>query len=197
MIGQNAKVQHIRVGKQYPASFLYVRSLRARRVAIESGYLSFGKEPRTSNLSQASPLVMRESLGREDIQGTAIPVIQRCFKRWQVITQALSAGTRCGHDDIVPCKNSIQRFHLMSIKTGYPKRLESCLKDRVQSFVQLAKDRSPHGNVLHVNQLSPVVARASKVTKKSSSVHQGLPHSLAKQCALLLSRLVIRKTLPF
>ncbi|MBA7608282.1 hypothetical protein ES703_15459 [subsurface metagenome] len=74
---------------------------------------------------QSTQLVLRQRLGREEIDGAASRVCQERLGNRDVVTEGLPTGAGRGHHDVLPRAYLVDRFRLMCIKRKKPLSLQA------------------------------------------------------------------------
>ena len=122
MVGEDADVQHVRVGEDEVGAVADGAALLARRVAVVD---RVAQEARPQ-LGQLSRLVLGERLGRIEIQGARASVGGERVEHRQVERERLAAR-RAGRDDRVPLARGGVCLGLVRVEllhAAFPQRVE-------------------------------------------------------------------------
>ena len=122
-------------------------------------------------MPETAQLILGQSFGGKEINGTAVFIMHKRVESGQVIAQGLATGTRRGYYHILPGEDGVQRFCLVAVKAGYAQRLQTCLKAWMDGVVECLEDRALVRNPFNVDNLLAVIGQAEKVVQKYSGIH--------------------------
>ncbi len=111
VVGQDADVQHVRVGEDEVAAAADRRPLLARRVAVVDRLAQPGRAQR----AQLARLVLGQRLGRVEVEGAALGVAGDAVEHRQVEGEALARGGAAG-DHQVGDGRRLQRLALVRVE---------------------------------------------------------------------------------
>ena len=130
VVGQNAQVEHIRVGQHHLRPLLDLPPSVGRGITVED--IGTHRNLVATHLSEAAQLVLRQGLRRSQVQRPAGGVCKHRFKDGQQIAEALPAGRTRGHNDMAALPHGVNRLRLVPVE-----RMDTApLKRRLQPLVQ-------------------------------------------------------------
>ena len=115
MVRQDSGVQHVRIGEDYVPAFADRFARVAGRIAVV-GKNSEAVIQTRSQIVQFGQLVLRQRLGREQVQRARIGIFQNGVQDWQVVAQRLARGRRRHHHEILARPRHLRRGSLMRVK---------------------------------------------------------------------------------
>ncbi len=101
---------------------------------------------------QLGKLVLRQSLGGEEIQRARVRVFEHCIENWQVVAESLARGRRGHHDRIAPGVNGCHSGGLMAIEFANTFLTVDCGKLRTNPIRHRRKLRLPRRDMAHGGQ---------------------------------------------
>ncbi len=143
VVGQDADVQHVRVGEDEVAAAADRGALFARRVAVVDRLAQAGRAQR----AQLARLVLGQRLGRIEVEGAALGVAGDPVEHRQVEGEALARGGAAG-DHQVRGGSRLQRLTLVRVEALDPGPLQRL----GEAGVERARQR-------HRPRLAPLLAR--------------------------------------
>ena len=170
VMGQDAGMQHIRVGHHDVACLPHGAAGRGGRIPVVC--ISFDINTHAfDHVIQLADLVGGQGLCRKQIERPGVLILQDGGKHGQVIAHRL-AGSRGRHDGhVFPAGNGFQAFRLVGIKAVDPPLCQHGNEPGIQvvreggSLCRPGRDNLPPGDILHELVVPPELLR------KLSHVH--------------------------
>ena len=164
VVGQDAGVEHIRVGHHDMPRLAYGLAGGAGGVAI----VGVGLDAHAhlfDQLVQFADLVGRKRLGGEEIQRTGILVLQNGGQHGQVVAHGFAGGRGGDHHHITPGENFLHRMGLMAVQLVDATLLQHGQKTLVQPFRvgsvlrRAGRNDLPPHHVFHKHGIPPKLIR--------------------------------------
>ncbi len=168
MIGQDAGVQHVRVGQQHAGRLADAAAGALRRIAVVGGRQRVDDAvagPFDERLPLAE-LILRQRLGRVEIERPGQRIARQRFEHRRVEAQRLAAGRGGGDHHVLPRERRVDRLRLMRVEPLGPGRGQRPAHGRAELDLQLAVARRPDGDGLRMDQLPRVVAPAAQLVQE-------------------------------
>ena len=142
VVGQDRRVEHVRVGDHDLAGRSDGRSDRRRGVPVVggSGHAQV-RGPR--ELGELGHLVLAEGLGGEQEQRSCGRVVGQCLERRQGVAQRLARRGRGHHDDVLAGADGLDRGRLVDVQLGDPAAGQAAHDPRVEPVGQGSRQRRP------------------------------------------------------
>jgi hypothetical protein len=121
---------------------------------------------------EGAELVLRERLGRIEIQRARVGVVQDLLDDRDVVAEGLSARRARHHDDVPAGAGVLDRRGLVEVELFDPLFLKDPLEAFVRLWVQKTELRFPFGEALRVRELPRVEVRRAKVREKLIDFHE-------------------------
>ena len=122
VIGQDAEMEHVRVGHHDVGASPDGRSVLAGRVAVEDRVSE--PAPVRHELGQLLLLVLRQRLGRVDVQRAGRTVAQKRLEHGQVVAHALAAGRGSRDYDVTAIAQGADSGCLVCVEAANTQRLK-------------------------------------------------------------------------
>ena len=173
VVGQDADVQHVRVGEDEVAAAADRRPLLARGVAVVDRLA----QPRRAQRRQLARLVLGQRLGRVEVEGAALGVAGDPVEHRQVEGEALARGGAAG-DHQVRGGGGLQRLALVRVEAldpAAPQRLDEAGVERARQRRPAAPPAPPRSSRRRCGRRGGRGrSRSPKVSREGSSPSGGL-----------------------
>ena len=134
MLGQDAGVQHVRIGEDDACRVADLGALSGRGVAIVGGAggqrsrrvyalcsaFSLQCVQRADHLMQLGQLILCQRLGGEQVESTRAWVCQQAIEHGQIVAEGLAAGRGCGDCDVLSAQSGLDGCCLMGVERLNP-----------------------------------------------------------------------------
>ena len=173
VVGQDALVQHVRVGDHDVAAGADGPPRRLGRVAVEGEGLDVGAQVGDQAV-HLQHLVLAQGLGRKQVQGPGLGLAQDGVQHRQVVAEGLAAGRRRGHHQGTAGQGQAHRLGLVAVQLLDAARGQHRRQPRIELRRQvgvarrLRRQHFPAGDVAQ----EPVVRL--ELVKQLGEVHAGL-----------------------
>ena len=140
MVRQDARVHHVRVAEHEVRARANRPARVLRRVAVVGEHADLLAEPRRDRLAhrlQLGELILRERLGRKQIQRAARRILQDRIEHRRVVAERLARRGRRDHDDVPAGERVLDRLGLVRVE------LRDAARRRARAS---AAGRAPPGN---------------------------------------------------
>ena len=120
MVGQNAQVQHFRVGDEHRGRIVaYLAPEMIAGVAVVQGGAGTGVlRPMGGQSLEGGPLVLGQGLEREQIQPPGVPILKIALQNGEIIDQGFAAGRGGGDHHVAPGPDQIGGPGLVAVQGG-------------------------------------------------------------------------------
>jgi hypothetical protein len=115
MVGEDAGVEHVRIGDDDVAGLADGAACGGRSIAVVGERLDVGPDL-LDQAVQLGLLVLGERLGREEVEGAGVRVFEDGVEDRQVVAEGLAAGGGRDHDDVAASHRVLDCLGLVGIE---------------------------------------------------------------------------------
>jgi hypothetical protein len=156
---QDAGVQHVRVGDDHAAAVPHGPPRVRRGVAIV-GVRGHAHARRLGQSVELGHLVVRQGLGREEIQRPGRGLGEQRREHGQVVHERLAAGRGRGHDDVLPPQHGGHRQRLVRVQRLHAAAAQGLDQGRGHALGERPEVGGPHGLVVARDERQPALGVA-------------------------------------
>ena len=164
VVGQDAGVEHVGVGDEDAAGGAHGRALAARRVAVV-GVDGHGQPGGGDERGRLRLLVVGQGLGREEVEGAGVGLLQQPLQHRQGVGQRLAAGCGRADDDVLAAPGGFDGRGLVAVERRHAPPAQRRGDAWVEPLRQRSRARRPRRNALPGDDVGDEVAVEAEVVE--------------------------------
>ena len=169
VVGQDAGVQHVRVGEEHVGRSADARALVVGGVAVVDREGRRG--PRRGKLAEGGELVLRQRFGGVEEQGARRPVLQPLVEDGGLEAEALAAGGGGGDDDVLALQRGVDGGGLVRVEGPATELHKPRFEGGVQRVLEGLLDGVAWGQGTVVDHLAVVPRQPAQPVEEGLDVH--------------------------
>ena len=173
VVGQDAGVQHVRVGEEHVGRAADAGALVVGGVAVVDRESGRGSRSPGGKLAEGGELVLRQRLGGIEEEGARRPVLQPLVQHGGLEAEALAAGGGGGDDDVLALQRGVDGGGLVRVEGPAPELREPRFEGGVQRVLEGLLDGVAGGQGAVVDDLAVVPRLPAEPVEECLDVHGG------------------------